>query len=408
MKKINDKELKSQGRPFAGIRVLELTQAISGPLAGLLLADLGAEVIKVERPKTGEEARYYGPNLKEGLSIPFLALNRNKKGMTLDLKTEKGKEILLALAKKCDVLLENFTPGTMAKLGLGYREVSAQNPLIIYCSISAYGQEGPLCRQPGYEAVMQAFTGIMSVTGEEKGEALRAGVPILDSTCGALTALAISSALFERGRRKRGRYLDLSVMDSAAGLMLPVLSAYFNLKVNPRRMGNRNPYGYPAETFRTATKNIMIFVLNDQLWRNLCQALGKAEWIEDQDFKTNRDRLRNRERLKGMIEAVLRQGSAEEWIRLLQGRQIPCSPIHEISDFVGHDQFKARNYKVTVNISSAGKIPLACLPLLDEDGEPTAGQIPPPEIGEHNHLILKDYLGFDEDSIKDLAQQGII
>lgn len=405
---MNDGNSKSQGRPLEGIRVIELSQAISGPLACLILADLGAEVIKVERPKIGEESRYYGPNLKDGPSIPFIALNRNKKGITLDLKTKKGKEILLSLVKKCDVLLENFTPGTMAKLGLDYKQVSEQNPLIIYCSISAYGQEGPLCHQPGYEAVMQAFTGIMSVTGEEKGEALRAGVPILDSMCGVLSALAISSSLFERQRTKKGRYVDMSVMDAAAGLMLPVLSAYFNLKVNPRRMGNRNPYGSPAETFRTATKDIMIFVLNDQLWRNFCQALGKAEWIEDKDFKTNQDRLRNRERLKGMIEEVLQRGPTEEWIQLLQSHQIPCSPIHEISDFVENDQFKARNYEVWVDTPSAGKIKLARLPLLDGKEGPTVGQIPPPELGEHNHLILKDYLGLDEDTIKDLAQQGII
>lgn len=212
--------MKNQALPLEGIRIIELCQAFSGPITGLYLADLGAEVIKVERPRYGDECRHYGPDWIEEQSLAFMALNRNKKSLTLDLKTDRGKEIFFSLVKNSDVLTENFRPGTMEKLGLGYERVSKENPLIVYCSFSAYGQKGPLSQQPGYEAIMQAFTGIMSFTGEEGGQPLRTGFSVLDSTSGLVFAFAITAALFERQRTNRGRYFEATMMDAAVSLTL--------------------------------------------------------------------------------------------------------------------------------------------------------------------------------------------
>jgi CoA:oxalate CoA-transferase len=400
--------LKSRALPLEGIRVIELCQAFSGPITGLYLADLGAEIIKVERPQLGDECRHYGPDWIEEQSLVFMALNRNKKSLTLDLKNSRGREIFLSLVKRADVLTENFRPGTMERLGLGYETISRENPSIVYCSFSAYGQKGPLCKQPGYEAIMQAFTGIMSFTGEEGGQPLRTGFSVLDSTSGILFAFAITTALLDRQRTNKGRYLEATMMDAALSLTLHPHAAYFNLKRKPKRFGNKSAYGAPSKVFRTSTRDIMVFMLNDRLWQQFCHVIGKPEWAECQEFKTAQDRLRNRERLSELLGGVLETKSAEEWIALLRHHQLPCSPINEISDFVESDQSQTRVTSVLIDHPIAGKLKLPRLPILDAQYGPMLAEVPPPLLGEHNNLILGEYLGLDTETIKDLQEQGII
>ncbi len=400
--------LKNHNLPLEGIRVVELCQAFSGPLAGLILADLGAEVIKLERPKIGDESRLYGPTLPGGESIPFLVLNRNKKGLSLDLKKENGKNILFSLLEKSDVLIENFTPGTMSRLGLDYQTVCSKNPSIVYCSISAYGQKGPLCQRPGYEATMQAFTGIVSLTGEQEGEAYRTGPPILDSATGILAGFAITIGLFERERTGKGKYLDICLLDAAAGLMLPVLGAYFNLKRNPNRVGNQSAYGVPTDVFKTSTHDIMIFATADHQWRSLCRILDKENWIEDPRFKTNQERMRNRQQIRTLLAEVFKTRAAEEWMSRMNDQKIPCSAIHKISDFVENEQFSFRGYEVNAHSKSSGKIRLPQLSFLNKINGQEILQNTPPSIGEHTRSILKEYIGLDSEAIQRLEEEDVI
>jgi crotonobetainyl-CoA:carnitine CoA-transferase CaiB-like acyl-CoA transferase len=399
---------KTNDLPLEGIRVIELCQAFSGPLAGLILADLGAEVIKLERPKIGDEARLYGPTLLGGESVPFLVLNRNKKGISLDLKKEQGKKILLSLLEKSDVLIENFTPGTMSRLGLEYETVCRKNPSIIYCSISAYGQKGPLCQRPGYEATMQAFTGIVSLTGDHEGEAYRTGVPILDSATGVLAGFAITIGLFERERTGKGKYLDICLLDAAASLMLPVLGAYFNLKKNPNRVGNQSAYGVPTDVFKTSTQDIMIFATADHQWRSLCRILDRENWLEDPKFKTNQERMRNRQQIRTLLADVLKTRPAEEWMSRMKEQKIPCSPIHKISDFVENEQFSSRGYEVNAHSKSSERITLPQLSFLNKINAQEILQNPPPSIGEHTRSILKEYIGLDPKAIQRLEEEEVI
>jgi CoA:oxalate CoA-transferase len=335
-------------------------------------------------------------------------MNRNKKSLTLDLKTDEGKKIFLSLVKNSDVLTENFRPGTMEKLGLGYERVSKENPLILYCSFSAYGQKGPLSQQPGYEAVLQAFTAIMSFTGEEGGQPLRTGFSVLDSTSGIVFAFAITTALFERERTKRGRYLEATMMDSALGLTLHPHAAYFNLKIRPQRLGTKSAYGAPTEVYRTATRDIMVFMLNDRLWQQFCKVLGKPEWAEVPEFRTAPERLVNRDKLSEVLQEVLLTKSAEEWIALFRHHRLPCSPINEISDFVESEQTKTRVTSVIIDHPVAGKLKLPRLPIMDAQYGPALSETPPPLLGEHNILILKEYLGLDDETIKNLQEEGIV
>jgi CoA:oxalate CoA-transferase len=255
---------------------------------------------------------------------------------------------------------------------------------------------------------MQAFTGIMSFTGEEGGQPLRTGFSVLDSTSGLIFAFAITAALFERQRTNRGRYFETTMMDAAVSLTLHPYAAYFNLKKKPQRLGNRSAYGAPTKVFETRTKGIMVFMLNDRLWQQFCQVIGKPEWAECPEYQTAPNRLINREQLSEALQKVLLTKSAEEWIALFRNHRLPCSPINDISDFVESEQTKTRATNVTIDHPVAGKLKLPRLPIMDAQYGPTLPETPPPLLGEHTTLILKEYLGLDDDSIKDLQEQGIV
>ena len=393
--------------PLAGVRVLDLTRALAGPYATMMLADMGAETIKIEIPNTGDETRQWGPPFLNGESAYFLSVNRNKKGMTLNLKSEKGKEIFRELAMKSDVVVENFRPGTMDKLGLGYDQLRESNSGLIYAAISGFGATGVYKDRPGYDQILQGIGGIMSITGPNEDTPTKVGIPIADIASGMFAAFGVTNALYHREKSGQGQMVDTSLYEGQIALLTFQAGRYFATGEAPRGKGNHHPLIAPYGTFKAKDGPINIAVGNNKLWEKFCETVGLSEIVSNPKFATNPDRLKNRGELISIIENTFKEKQAEEWIAGLEEAGIPCGPIYTIDDIFSDQQTHDREMAVEMDHPKSGRIKVTGVPIkLSET--PGAVVSPPPLLGEHNVDILSNLLGYRETEIDELKSQGIL
>ena len=378
--------------PLDGVLVIDLTRVLSGPYCTMMLADMGARVIKIEQPGKGDDTRAWGPPFVGGESAYFLSINRNKESLALNVKEPRGRELLDRLLGRADVLVENFRPGTMARLGLDHATVSARFPRVVYCSISGFGQSGPRRQQPGYDAVMQAEGGLMSITGEADGPPYRLGVAISDIVTGMFAAQGITLALLARERTGRGQLVDISMLDSTAALLTYQAAICFATGKPPVRMGNRHPTIVPYETFEGSDGAFVLAVGNDEQWRRFCTTAGLDSLANDARFTTNRDRVAHYGQLKPLLETHLRTRPREEWIRILTAAGIPCGSVRDVGEVLQDPQVVAREMIQTVQHSTLGAIDVLGTPIkLSET--PGGVRQAPPALGEHTDAILREFGG---------------
>ncbi len=393
-------------KPLKGIRVLDLTRVLAGPYCAMMLCDMGAEVIKVERPGTGDDARFFGPFIK-GESGYYMSLNRGKKSITLNLKHEEGKEIVRRLIKKVDVILENFRPGTMKKLGLGYQDIKKVNPKIIYASTSGYGQTGPISRMAGYDIVAQAVGGIMSITGSPDGLPTRVGTSIADILAGMFTAYGVTIALYYRDRIGKGARIDVAMVDSVASVLENAIVRYFATGKSPKPIGSRHPSLAPFDMFKTKDGYIVIAIGNEKLWHRFCQAMGREGFLKDPRFVNNKKRLANERVLKSLIERWTKKKTVKELLITFNEVGIPCGPVNSMERMVRHPQILFRNMIQEIRHPVAGRIKMAGVPLkMAGFSDKIPGR--PPLLGEHTEEILKKYLRYSPKRIKELRKEGVI
>ncbi|MDP2173112.1 MAG: CaiB/BaiF CoA-transferase family protein [Candidatus Cloacimonadaceae bacterium] len=394
-------------KPLSGIRVLDLTRVLAGPYCTLILSDLGAEIIKVENPAGGDDSRGYGPFIN-GRSLYFISINRGKKSVSLNLKTPKGKEILKELAKHCDVLVENFRPGTMERLGLGYETLKTINPRLIYAASSGFGHSGPYSEKPAYDILAQAMGGIMSITGWQGMAPTRVGMSLGDITASLFTAIGINAALFQREKTGLGQKIDIAMLDCQIAILENALVRFQAEGKNPQPIGNRHPTIAPFQAYQARDEYFVIAIGNDSLWKAFCQAIEHEELITHELFATNKARAENLETLNQILEPMFESKPAGEWLCLFETHQIPSAPINKIDQIMQDDQIRARNMLVEVEDGIAGKIKIAGNPIkMDSIPEsPTREKIP--EIGEHNHQVLSELLLMSVDEINHLRSEGVI
>jgi crotonobetainyl-CoA:carnitine CoA-transferase CaiB-like acyl-CoA transferase len=389
---MTDREPVKAKPPLDGLLVVDLTRVLSGPYCTMLLADMGARVIKIEQPGKGDDTRAWGPPFQGGESAYFLSINRNKESLALDIKQPRGREFLERLLGRADVLVENFRPGTMARLGLGHAAIAPRFPRLVYCSISGFGQSGPRREQPGYDAVMQAEGGLMSITGEADGPPYRLGVAISDIVTGMFAAQGITLALLARERTGQGQLVDISMLDATAALLTYQAAIYFATGKPPVRMGNRHPTIVPYETFEGSDGAFVLAVGNDEQWRRFCTTAGIDALANDARFATNRDRVAHYAELKPVLESHLRTRPRDEWIRVLTAAGIPCGSVRDIGEVLGDPQVAARNMIQTVDHQTLGSINVLGTPLkLSET--PGAVRQAPPTLGQHTDAILREFGG---------------
>ncbi|MEM2338260.1 MAG: CaiB/BaiF CoA-transferase family protein [Candidatus Bathyarchaeia archaeon] len=394
--------------PLKGIRILDLSRILTGPFCSMILADLGAEVIKVEMPRSGDDARLWGPPFIRGESAYFLCLNRNKKSITLNLKSEKGKAIIYKLVKECDVLLENFKPGVTKRLGVDYETISKINPRIIYCSITGFGQTGPYQDYPAYDIVIEGMGGLMGITSEPDRPPRGVGIAIADIGAGMYAAIAILAALIAREKTGKGQWIDVSLLDSTVSLMTHMAANYFATGIVPKRDGSTHPNIAPYQCFKARDgKYLTVAVGNDRIWRNFCEALGLADLAENPKFSTNPKRVKNRDELIPTLEKIFLNKTRDEWIDILLKKGVPCGPVYAIDEVFRDPQVLHRKMLVEIEHPKAGTIKQIGIPMKFSE---TPGEIrtAPPLLGQHTDEILKNLLGYSEEEINQLRKEGVI
>jgi crotonobetainyl-CoA:carnitine CoA-transferase CaiB-like acyl-CoA transferase len=400
--------------PLEDIRVLDVSRALAGPYCCMMLGDLGADVIKVELPGRGDESRQWGPPfvgepyaIYPGESAYFMAINRNKRGITVNLKSSEGQEIIKRMAVESDVLVENYRTGTLEKMGLGYEDLHALNPRLIYCSISGYGRNGPYAARPGYDFVIQAEGGIMGVTGPEDGPPYRVGISIVDLTTGMFASTGILAALHLREISGEGQLIDISLLDTSVALLANVASNYLVGEVEPRRMGNAHFNIAPYEVFRARDRWFTLGAANPRQWEMLCEVIGEPGLKTDPRFLTNQDRVANRADLAEILNRAFTKRDAQEWLEKLQEVDIPSGPINTIPDVFNHPQAVERGFKVEVEHPTAGPVSLPGFPYKMSQ-TPAKLHRPPPLLGEHTEEVLVELLGYSAEKVALLKQQKVI
>ena len=390
---------------LSDIKVLDLTRVLAGPYATMVLADLGAEIIKIEQPEKGDDSRAYGP-YKNGESAYFMSLNRNKESITLNLKTPEGKEILKELVKKVDVLVENFRPGTMEKLGLGYEVLKEINPHLIYASSTGYGQTGPYSQRPAYDAVVQAMGGIMSITGQADGVPTRVGTSIGDIAAGLFCAIGILAALQERARSGLGQMVDVAMLDCQVAILENAISRYEFTGEIPRPIGNRHPSIVPFETFNTLSDPIMVAAGNDRLWATLCE-LMELDIACDPRYATNPQRNEHYAELRPILAEKFMTKTAEEWQPMFDKAGIPSGPINTVDKVVKNEQVVAREMILEVEHPVAGTTRVPGIPIKLSR---TPGEIhmAAPVLGADTEKLLNQYLGLTSDQVAELREKQVI
>ncbi|MGQ9857658.1 MAG: CaiB/BaiF CoA transferase family protein [Thermodesulfobacteriota bacterium] len=390
-----------------GIRVLDLSRALAGPYCTMMLGDMGADIIKVEMPKVGDEARHYGPPFQEGESSYFLGVNRNKRSITLNLKSQEGKEILRELAKKSDVLVENFRPGTMDDLGLGYQSLRELHPGLVYCAITGFGSVGPDAQRPGYDLIAQGMGGIMSVTGPPEGPPYRVGIAQADIVAGMFAAYGIMVALYHRERTGEGQRLETSLFQGQLAQLTFQAGRYFATGVSPKPQGNQHPLIAPYESFRTKDGHINIAVGNNALWSVFCKVLGMEDYEKDPRFETNPKRVENRPALVQLIEERTSRYTSQELRDILDKAGIPNGPVWKIGEALSAPQTLALGMVQEMDHPKAGRIKVTGVPIHFEVS-PGSLRIPPPLLGQHTHEVLKELLGMGDEEIGRLRDRGVI
>ncbi len=394
-------------QPLSGLKVLDLSRVLAGPYCTMLLADMGADVIKVEQPGKGDDTRGYGPPFVNGESAYFLSINRNKRSLTLDIKHPAGQEILWGLIEQADVLVENFRPGTLDKLGFGYVAVHARLPRLIYCSVSGYGQTGPNANIPGYDLIVQGEGGIADLTGEAGGPPMKVGTSQADIVAGMTAFQGILLALLARQQTGRGQQVDIALLDCQVSLLTYQAGSYFATGVAPTRMGNRHPSIAPYETFRASDGYVNVGCGNDGIFQKFCRAARLDELASDPRFRTNADRVAHRHILSGIIEPLMLIRTVAEWVDLLRPLGIPAGPINTVAQALTHPQTLARGMVVELDHPRAGTIQLTGNPIKLSE---TPGSInsPPPLLGQHTEEILTDWLGLTPAQVAELARTGAV
>ena len=375
-------------QPLQGIRVLDLSRVLAGPYCTMVLGDLGAEVIKVEPPE-GDETRAWGPPFAEGESAYYLCVNRNKRGIVINLKTDEGKKILRDLALQSDVLVENFRPGTLEKFGLDFETLHELNPRLVYCSITGFGQTGPMRDKPGYDFMIQALGGLMSITGEPEGEPMKTGVAVVDLFAGQNAVIAILAALQARTLTGHGQRLDIALFDSQLGWLANVASNYLISGNLPKRHGNAHPNIVPYQSFQASDGWFAIAVGNDRQFARLCEMLAKPEFSADERFATNSARVQNREVLIGLLKSIFVMRRVSEWLSALGEAEIPCGPINNFEQVFSMQQVQEREMLVKMDHPTIGELPLVGSPLKFSD-TPVQYRLHPPLMGEHTEEILSE------------------
>ena len=376
---------------LTGIKVLDLSRVLAGPYCTMVLGDLGADVIKVEPPE-GDETRGWGPPFAGGESAYYLCVNRNKRGIVINLKTDEGKKKLRDLALRSDVLVENFRPGTLNKFGLDYETLHELNPKLIYCSITGFGQTGSMKDKPGYDFMIQALGGLMSITGVPDGEPMKTGVAVVDLFAGQNAIIAILAALQARTLTGRGQHLDISLFDSQLGWLANVASNYLISGKLPKRHGNAHANIVPYQSFQASDGWFAIAVGNDKQFVRLCEMLGKPEIAADEKFAMNSGRVQNRAEIISLLSSIFKKASVSEWLTRLDEAEIPCGPIQNFEQVFSMPTVKEREMLVKMNHPTIGEIPLVGSPLKMSD-TPVEYRLHPPLMGEHTDQVLRE-LGY--------------
>ena len=388
-----------------GIRVLDVSRVLTGPYCSMMLADLGAEVVKIEIPGRGDDTRAWGPPFQGGESAYFLSVNRNKKSVTLNLKTDEGRGILLQLAARSDVFLENFAPGVAAKLGIDYDAVRAVKPGIVYCSISGFGQEGPYRDHPAYDLILQGMGGLQAITGEAGRAPVRVGVAVADIAGGMFAAYAIAAALAHRERTGRGERIDVSLLESQLAWLTYMAGYYFATGEEPERAGSKHPQIVPYQAFATRDGYVNVSVGNDDLFGRFARAIGRPELADDPRFATNPMRVEHRDVLEPILEAVFATRTTGEWMHALEAHDVPAGPVYRLRDIEADPQVRARRSVLEIDHPEAGRIRQFGPPYRFIAGGGSA--TPPPRLGEHTESTLAS-LGYDPERIAALRTAGVI
>ena len=393
--------------PLSGIRVLDLTHVLAGPFCTQILGDLGAEVIKIERPGVGDPTRRMPPHTMKDQSAYFMALNRNKKSLTLDLKAPEGKEILYGLTRKADVVMNNFTPGTMEKLGLGYEDLKKINPKIVWASVTGYGQTGPYRERPSYDIIVQAMGGAMSYTGEPGKPPVRCGIPIGDLGGAVFAVIGILSALVSRSMTGEGRMVDISMLDVQIALHTYRAKYYFVAGEVPQPVGTAHVSNVPLRAYCTKDSALVIEAYIDHFFRNLCKNMDMEKLAADSRFSTRAKRLENREELDRILEEAFLKKTTDEWLELFVKLEVPAGPINTVDKAVADPQVLSRNMVVEIDSPHVGRTKDVGSPI-KVSGVDQIKYTYPPALGEHTEQVLKDMLGYSAEKIAALRKQKVV
>jgi len=391
-----------------GVTVLDMTRVLSGPYCGMILGDMGANVIKIEVPKTGDDSRAFPPFVGDE-SAYFMNLNRNKRGVTLNLKKNEAKQIFLEMVKKADVLIENFRPGTMEKLGLGWEALKEVNPSLIYGCISGFGHYGPYSSRAGYDIVGQAMSGVMSVTGWADGEPTRTGAPIADMSAGLSLATGILAALHYKEKTGKGQKVDIALVDSLVTMMTIISQIYLVGGRLPQRIGNRYESTAPYDSFPTKDgQNIVIGCANDKFWSILCKLMNREDLVNHPDMVTNKKRVENHAKIKPIVVEWTLQHNSKDLVLLLLDHEVPAAPIYDVAQVAADEHIAgAREMFVKANYPQAGELTITNSHFKMSETQP-GFHFPSPNLGEHNLEVFGELLGYDEEKIKELAADSVI
>lgn len=393
-------------KPLEGLRIIDLTRVLAGPFCTMLLADMGADVIKIENPSGGDDSRAFGP-YKQGLSAYFMGLNRSKRSVTLNLKDERAKDMFRSLVREADVVVENFKPGTMERLGLGYTALREINPKIIYAAASGFGQSGPYSPRAAYDLIIQGMSGFMSITGFDKEHPVKSGSSIADIFAGVFTAIGILAALEHRRKTNEGQMVDVAMLDCMIAILENALSSYDCTGKSPEPIGNVHRSISPFASFKTKDGQVNVCAGNNELWRRFCEVTGMEEYVNDPRFADNKLRVANFRELEAIINEHMEKRPTAEWTAALDAVRVPCGPIMDMEQVVADPHVMARNMIVELTHPVAGRLLVPGVPI-KFSGTPAAIKCAAPELGEHNKEVYGELLGLSAAEVDELQKNGTI